>query len=1480
MGFKDSGVLLKDSWSSLQRNRRIAFMSLLLFLVVPRNGHAWNHGSAFETRHSIIRRLSPPRRRKYTGALPPATCFISSDGIFDQHCSTANQWRPQSNAAKHLSRLETTKLWWRSGSTLENDDVISQKDGTRRFSSLAVDISALRTTISEPIVQIDTETEAQTTAAAATITVLDSDVKTEPNDDPMYANAKLSNTVDIGFRLTAPFPPAGDQPEAIRKLLAQLRDNCLPRAILRGSTGTGKTLVMSHVIAGLQKPTLVLCHNKTLAAQLARELRSFLGQHSAVELFVSYYDHFMPESFKESTGKYIAKKSSINSNINALRHSATRALATRRDVVVVATVSCIYGIGLPQEYLNASVEWEKGQILYFNGERQDDNENNAQQSKGVFLSLRIMRYKQVHSDEQFEPGTYQHLSLSPPSNQQDHDMIVQQHQITLWPPHDQFPVKMWFDEHQMTSSSSSSSNGPRKYYRIASLAQGTAQGMVPVQSLHIFPAAHHVLPQENLERACCDIEEELRGRMKELKDQGRADEAIRLQERVLEDVYNLRENGFCSGMENYSRLMAGRQPGEPPDTLLDFMAEKFSTNKGTTQTSDSGNSNFKDWLLIVDESHVTLPQVAAMFLGDQSRKRSLIAHGYRLPSALDNRPLKEDEFWACVTQTLFVSATPGRKELDMLKEDNDNLLGGNLGESKLEPVDMVIRPTHVCDPIIEVRAKTKSIQDLTQEIHERTRKRERVLAVTLTKRDSEDLASYLVQQDINATYIHSGVKTDERSARLRQLQNGEIDCLVGVNCLREGLDLPEVSLVAVLNADAEGFLRSDTALLQVVGRAARNKNGLGIFYADRVTDSMKRCMDLTSKRRQIQLAYNSKNGFEPRSTKGSSTMSLFELLEDQIKAEGNLKFVGANKDTLEITGELDLQDAILGRAGGEQEQTRKKKGKIKIYTDHIPSSPGVYFWKDKNGKIMYIGKASKLRARIRSYLSPNARHGIRIQTMIDNAASVEFILTPSDRDALVLESKLIKRHRPRYNVLMKDDEHYPYICATIGDQLPRFSVVPHIHTEEERHGRSKSTYRYFGPYTSYSELNRLLDMIEEKYGLREKSFLVRQGSGSSAEEYKAVFEEALSEVFTSKSPTALQQMRSEYEEAGLLFESPFNRCRDVVAVIPTEGSNTETIVHVVQLRQGCVVGEFSYTCEIGSGMNSEVDMAEALQVVLETRHYPSGGESSESVLSWFPDEVLLPFDIPDPQSLRNAIKDARRRAEPGRKGSVSVRTPINRGARAAVDRRAQEFATANAAQEAARRALDGSVSTSIDGTALKELAGLLSFDSLPSRIECYDISHTQGEQAVGARVVFVDGKPVPSLYRTFNIKTVHGVDDYSSLTEVLRRRFARAQKDDSGTPVEASDPWAIPDLVLIDGGRGQLGAAMKGISEAYKHNFPHIPICALAKEREEVFVPNQSNPVNDSPTSPALLLLRHLRDESHRFAIKSHRNRRSLRNSR
>jgi hypothetical protein len=455
--------------------------------------------------------------------------------------------------------------------------------------------------------------------------------------------------------------------------------------------------------------------------------------------------------------------------------------------------------------------------------------------------------------------------------------------------------------------------------------------------------------------------------------------------------------------------------------------------------------------------------------------------------------------------------------------------------------------------------------------------------MTVTKRDAEDLATYLITTGgINAKYIHSGLNTHERSAALQALQSGEIDCLVGVNLLREGLDLPQVSLVAILNADFEGFLRSETALLQTIGRAARNMNGKAIFYANKITRSMKKCMDATESRRKAQLDYNFKNNKEMKSTEGSSTQSIFDLLKDQIDAGKQRRQASTTAEVGidAITSSMEGSSAAVSSIHPTVQSLQGRKGD-RVVTDHLPSKPGVYFWKDEDENILYIGKAKKLRSRVKSYLNPGAKHSPRIRTMIQKAYSVEFILTPSDRDALILEDKLIKHHQPLYNVLLKDDESYPYICATVGDEFPSFTIAP-----RKLDGGKTTKYRYFGPYPHYSEINKMLEGIEEKYSLRSIAFQARHGTMKKIE-YQKIFLQALDEIFDpttattaiesssssssegNDNPNDLANMRTRYEEASMLFDSDSNKSRDVVAVGKSDDESI-TVIYVLQLRDGMV----------------------------------------------------------------------------------------------------------------------------------------------------------------------------------------------------------------------------------------------------------------------------------------------------------------------
>jgi excinuclease ABC subunit B len=585
---------------------------------------------------------------------------------------------------------------------------------------------------------------------------------------------------DGRFHVVSDYQPAGDQPQAIeeleRRILRSERD-----VVLLGATGTGKSATTAWLVERLQRPTLVLEPNKTLAAQMANELRGFFPDN-AVEYFVSYYDYYQPEAYVPQTDTYIEKDSSINEDVERLRHSATMSLLTRRDTVVVASVSCIYGLGTPQSYLDRSIHLRLGQEI----ERD-------------LLLRALVDVQYTRNDLAFARGTFR----------------VRGDTVEIIPAYEELAVRVEFFGDEVD----------RLYY----LHPLTGEVVREVDELRIFPATHYVAGPERMERAIRAIESELEEQLAKMERQGKLLEAQRLRMRTSYDVEMMRQVGFCSGIENYSRHIDGRGPGSSPATLLDYFPE--------------------DFLLIVDESHVTVPQVGGMYEGDASRKRTLVEHGFRLPSALDNRPLTWEEFQDRIGQTVYLSATPGPYEM---------------GEAGGEFVEQVIRPTGLVDPEVIVKPTEGQIDDLVHEIRLRAERDERVLVTTLTKKMAEDLTDYLLELGIRVRYLHSEVDTLRRVELLRQLRLGEFDVLVGINLLREGLDLPEVSLVAILDADKEGFLRSETSLIQTIGRAARNVSGQVHMYADTVTESMRRAIDETNRRRAKQVAYNEERGLDPQ----------------------------------------------------------------------------------------------------------------------------------------------------------------------------------------------------------------------------------------------------------------------------------------------------------------------------------------------------------------------------------------------------------------------------------------------------------------------------------------------------------------------------------------------------------------------------------------------------------------------------------------
>ena len=628
------------------------------------------------------------------------------------------------------------------------------------------------------------------------------------------------------FKLHAPYKPAGDQPGAIKELTDQLKQGKKFQTLL-GVTGSGKTFTIAHVIARYGKPTLVISHNKTLAAQLYGELKSFFPEN-AVEFFISYYDYYQPEAYIPSTDTYIEKDSSINEDIDRMRLAATSALLTRNDVIIVASVSAIYGLGSPEDYQAMLCQLQTGRMI----------------SREEILS-RLVDIHYERNDLDFHRGTFR----------------VRGDVIEIFPAYEESAVRveLFGDEIE----------------RISRIDPLRGEGIELVDSCAIFPAKHFVVTRPRLEQAVADIRVELKERLEELRAQEKLLEAQRLESRTNYDIEMMLEIGYCNGIENYSRHLSGRAPGQRPFCLFDFYPD--------------------DFLLIVDESHVTIPQIQGMYKGDYSRKKTLVDHGFRLPSALDNRPMKFHEFEKLLNKSIFVSATPADHELE---------------KSRGEVVEQIIRPTGLVDPEIVVKPVKGQVDDLLEEVRKRAKNSERVLVTTLTKRMAEDLAEYLSQMSVRVRYMHSEIHAIERIEILRDLRLARFDVLVGINLLREGLDLPEVSLVAILDADKEGFLRSERSLIQTMGRAARNVRGKVIMYADEITGSMKRAIEETERRRRLQLAYNEAHGITPQSIRKSAE----QVIAATTVADSRLREPGwrmaADSGRMTYAREIDLEATI------------------------------------------------------------------------------------------------------------------------------------------------------------------------------------------------------------------------------------------------------------------------------------------------------------------------------------------------------------------------------------------------------------------------------------------------------------------------------------------------------------------------------------------------------------------------------------------
>ena len=635
----------------------------------------------------------------------------------------------------------------------------------------------------------------------------------------------MSNNVVIRqnnpFEVISPYTPSGDQPKAIKELAARIRDG-EQDVVLMGATGTGKSATTAWLIEELQRPALVLEPNKTLAAQLAAEFRELLP-NNAVEYFVSYYDYYQPEAYVPQTDTFIEKDSSINDEVERLRHSATNSLLTRRDTVVVSSVSCIYGLGTPEEYVARMIELERGMII----------DRDA-------LLRRFVAMQYVRNDMAFTRGTFR----------------VRGDTIEIIPVYEELAIRIEMFGDEIES--------------LAVLHPLTGDVIDHVDHTYLFPASHYVAGEERMKKAIASIEDELDDRLAWFRGQNKLLEEQRLRMRTTFDLEMLKEIGSCSGVENYSRHIDGRGPGTPPHTLLDYFPD--------------------DFLLIIDESHVTVPQIGAMFEGDMSRKRTLVDYGFRLPSAMDNRPLKWDEFTQRIGQTVYLSATPGPYEL----ERSDGV------------VEQIIRPTGLVDPLVVVKPTEGQIDDLLEQVRLRVERDERVLVTTLTKKMAEELTTYLAERGVKVEYLHSDVDTLRRVELLRELRLGTFDVLVGINLLREGLDLPEVSLVSILDADKEGFLRSTRSLIQTIGRAARNVSGEVHMYADNMTDSMNEAISETMRRREIQIAYNKEHGIDPQPLRKKisdvTDMLAREQVDTQTLLEGGYRKEKSKRERSDATG--------------------------------------------------------------------------------------------------------------------------------------------------------------------------------------------------------------------------------------------------------------------------------------------------------------------------------------------------------------------------------------------------------------------------------------------------------------------------------------------------------------------------------------------------------------------------------------------------
>ena len=1065
-----------------------------------------------------------------------------------------------------------------------------------------------------------------------------------------------------------------------------------------------------------------------------------------------------------------------------LRHRATRALVERKDVVIVASVSCLYGVGMPEKYVKHSMRIEPGAHVGSPSEFRN--------------KLEDILYEEAASLEDMQPGEY-HMHTGEDGNAD----------VRIHPPYEKDAVAVRLVGGTTVACCS-----------LEDLEHGEDGMSMEGEGFTLYPARHYVSSEEQRERACERIEEELAQQTAHLHAQNDFIAAERLEEIVSQDLELIRTVGHCKGIENYSRHIDGRDPNQAPYTLVDFFNYTHATD-----------AEGKGWLLCVDESHITLPQINAMYHGDRARKKKLVKHGFRLPSALDNRPLKFDEFWDLCHQTVFLSATPNHVERGWCDEAANALEGAGEGRGA-DMVEMVIRPTHCLDPLIEVRPKGEQLESCFREIEAQVARGEKTFILTISKRDAEEMTLWLQAKGVRCDYIHSGLNATDRARVLQRLQHGAIDAIVGVNLLREGLDVPEVSLVVVLAADCEGFLRSKTSLIQAIGRAARHKNGRALFFADRVTGAMRECMEETERRRGIQMAYNNAHGLTPYSCTNTETKSIFEVLDKDIQEEQE-RLATARKAMASGEAGNDgasqrsrLGDAAVSTSGGELDDSQWNSiddERFEILKDTVaafPTTPGVYTWKGEGGEVLYVGKAKSLRNRAKSYLASTKDQSFRTKrmaAMIARARSVDYHATPTEGEALVMEAQLIKHLQPLYNILLKDGSRFPYLKITDAE-------VPELKIAYER---SKGTY--FGPYANTASIKSVMQALETHLGLGVARVEARYGAGQ--------------EAYRDLMRRAEAILRGEHVVSGVdvphaLLGHGGVRC-DVAVVQSTggkevaEGDGGECLVHVVS---GAGMGASKFAYRLRATSVDSASMGAILQRALE-HHY-------SSVEGGVPSRVIVQHALPDASWIEAIIQDQRNGQE---EEEVVVVGPPSPSEQILVD---------DAAQEVRVEAREERIRAHLSEVGVTELGDLLGLDAKPDRIECFDVSHLQGEAVFASCVTFVDGKPQPRAHKRLFLSG-HGNDDAGGIERAVFERYA----DASGK--------GLPDLVVVDGGKGQLTAARRGLERAGVS----LPVCAIAKRHEHVFVPGRSDPLDADASSPGVLLLRAIRDESHRFALKAHR---------